>query len=95
MNQETKKVIPSSEVLLEKADMLEAAATLVHGKAYYPMQQAWRLFRRMVAVPNLLDGLQPGAFHEITKALRHYSDTVSQPARGRMTDAADILDNLC
>ena len=89
-----KKDSPEARLLLKKADMLEAAATIMHGSAYVPSYQAVRILRRLAQLRTYPQTLDPEAVRSLAAELRKFSSTVARPASDRMTDVALTLEQL-
>lgn len=84
--------VPTAEELARLADKLEACSPLLHGSAYVPVRQAEKLLRHLVrsnVTPLVVNGLD-----DLVAQLRQMANTVANPARGRMEEAAKLLETL-
>lgn len=83
----------SERALRLKADLLDAAGTLVHGSAFQPLHQA---VQRLLALANLpAEQRRPHPDDaSLIRELRHFANTVGRPASQRMVDAASVLEAL-
>jgi hypothetical protein len=84
---------PTSSDFVALADKLEACSPLLHGSAYAPVRMAEKLFRHLAKQGS--QGLEEDEVEPLIQELRHFSNTVANPARERMTAAADMLESLC
>jgi hypothetical protein len=83
---------PSADDMLQMADKLEACSSILQSSAYTPVRTTEKLLRHLVrngTAPREVDG-----FSKLIKDLRYFANTVANPARERMQQAAAMLENL-
>jgi len=83
---------PAADAILRMANSLDACSSILQSSAYTPVRSTELLLRAVVREnlrPREVDG-----FNNLIKDLRKFANTVANPARQRMQDAAAMLENL-
>lgn len=83
---------PTVEDLARMADKLEACTSMLQSSAYTPARTTEKLLRhlgRHGMAPMQVEGLE-----KLIKDLRYFANTVANPARDRLQEAAAMLENL-
>jgi hypothetical protein len=87
-----KSTAPTVEDLARMADKLEACTSMLQSSAYTPARTTEKLLRhlgRHDMAPMQVEGLG-----KLIKDLRYFANTVANPARDRLQEAAAMLENL-